>query len=320
MPSSTARSGLGAPGCALWPTAWCSSSWASSCTSPGSATMRSVSDQASDQPQLITTDEGRQRVTVAVRDVHITYRTAIDRRANTLRQRLLSMGKDDVAKPMGIREVKALRGVSFEVTQGTVMGIVGPNGAGKSTLMRALAGILPPTSGMIEVHGRVSTLLALGVGFNANLTGRENVMLGGLASGLSRAEVKERYEEIKAFADLKDGFIEMPMRTYSSGMYSRLAFAVAVHMEPDILLVDEALSAGDAKFRRRASAKVRELMGQARTIFLVSHALGSVVDLCNDAIFLQEGKIVARGEPQRIVDMYTESLDVKQDHLSMEEL
>jgi len=285
--------------------------------------MPSVSEQ-SGTPQVVTdsaaTVERRPtgRVTVSVRDVHLTYRTALDRRANTLRQRLMSFGKSDI-RP-NILEVKALRGVSFDVTQGTVVGIVGPNGAGKSTLMRALAGILPPTSGTIEVHGRVSTLLALGVGFNANLTGRENVLLGGLAAGLSRAEVKERYEEIKAFADLKDGFIEMPMRTYSSGMYSRLAFAVAVHMEPDILLVDEALSAGDAKFRKRASAKMRELMGQARTIFLVSHALGSVVDLCNDAIFMQEGRLVARGEPQRIVDMYTESLDVKQDHLSMEEL
>jgi ABC-type polysaccharide/polyol phosphate transport system ATPase subunit len=145
-------------------------------------------------------------------------------------------------------------------------------------------------------------------------------MLGGLAAGLSRSEVKERYAEIEAFADLKDGFIDMPMRTYSSGMYSRLAFAVAVHMEPDILLVDEALSAGDARFRRRASAKMRELMAEARTIFLVSHALGSIVDLCNDAIFLQEGRVVARGTPQDIVDAYTKSLDVKQDHLSMEEL
>jgi len=282
--------------------------------------MRSVSDQASDQPQLITTDEGRQRVTVAVRDVHITYRTAIDRRANTLRQRLLSMGKDDVAKPMGIREVKARRGVSFEGTQGTVMGIVGPNGAGKSTLMRALAGILPPTSGEIEVNGRVSTLLALGVGFNANLTGRENVMLGGLAAGLTRAQVRERYDEIAAFADLEDGFIEMPMRTYSSGMFGRLAFAVAVQMEPDILLVDEALSAGDARFKHKAFAKMQELMAQARTIFLVSHALGSVVDLCNDAIWLQKGQLLRRGEPKEIVGAYTDSLKVKRDAISMEDV
>ncbi len=261
-------------------------------------------------------DGAAPRTTVSVKDLHITYRTALDRKANTLRQRLLTFGRGQT----NIREVQALRGVSFDVTRGTVMGIVGANGAGKSTMMRALAGILPPTSGSIEVYGRVSTLLALGVGFNANLTGRENVMLGGLAAGLSRSEVKERYAEIEAFADLKDGFIDMPMRTYSSGMYSRLAFAVAVHMEPDILLVDEALSAGDARFRRRASAKMRELMAEARTIFLVSHALGSIVDLCNDAIFLQEGRVVARGTPQDIVDAYTKSLDVKQDHLSMEEL
>jgi ABC-type polysaccharide/polyol phosphate transport system ATPase subunit len=186
--------------------------------------------------------------------------------------------------------------------------------------MRALAGILPPTSGTIEVNGRVSTLLALGVGFNPNLTGRENVMLGGLAAGLSRAEVSRRYDEIEGFADLEDGFIDMPMRTYSSGMYGRLAFAVAVHMEPDILLVDEALSAGDARFKHRAFTKMQELMAQARTIFLVSHALGSVVDLCNDAIWLQKGQLIARGDPQEIVDAYTDSVKVKRDSISMEDL
>ncbi|HVN12122.1 MAG TPA: ABC transporter ATP-binding protein [Kineosporiaceae bacterium] len=259
----------------------------------------------------------RRRTTVSVRDVSITYRTAVDRKANTLRQRVLSVGRGAESR---IREVRALRNVSFEVTHGTVLGIVGPNGAGKSTLMRALAGILPPTSGEIEVSGRVSTLLALGVGFNANLTGRENVMLGGLAAGLTRAEVRERYDEIAAFADLEDGFMEMPMRTYSSGMFGRLAFAVAVHMEPDILLVDEALSAGDARFKHKAFAKMQELMAQARTIFLVSHALGSVVDLCNDAIWLQKGELVARGTPQEIVEGYTESLQVKRDAISMEDL
>ena len=255
--------------------------------------------------------------TVSVQDVSITYRTAVDRRANTLRHRVLRLGKD---AELGIREVQALRGVSFDVTQGTVLGIVGPNGAGKSTLMRALAGILPPTRGAIEVHGRVSTLLALGVGFNANLTGRENVMLGGLAAGLTRAQVRERYDEIAEFAALDEGFMDMPMRTYSSGMYGRLAFAVAVHMEPDILLVDEALSAGDARFKHKAFAKMQELMSQARTIFLVSHALGSIVELCNDAIWLQKGQLIARGTPQEIVDGYTESLKVKRDSISMEDI
>ena len=134
------------------------------------------------------------------------------------------------------------------------MGVIGANGAGKSTLMRTVAGILAPSQGRIEVTGRVSTLLALGVGFNASLTGRENVTLGGLAAGLSRAEIKQRYDEITDFAELGE-FMDMPMRTYSSGMYSRLAFAVAVHMDPDILIIDEALSAGDAHFKEKAPAE-----------------------------------------------------------------
>ncbi|MBA3906576.1 MAG: ABC transporter ATP-binding protein [Pseudonocardiales bacterium] len=290
--------------------------------------MPSVSEQpaVSDQPAERAEDrreypaepavQAASRTTVSVQDLSITYRTALDRKAQTMRQRVLALGQ---GRPSNIREVQALRGVSFDVTQGTVMGIVGPNGAGKSTLMRALAGILPPTSGVIEVNGRVSTLLALGVGFNSNLTGRENVLLGGLAAGLTRAEIRERYDEIADFAALEDGFIDMPMRTYSSGMYGRLAFAVAVHMEPDILLVDEALSAGDARFKHKAFAKMGELMAQARTIFLVSHALGSVIDLCNDAIWLQKGQLIARGKPQEIVDAYSDSLNVKQDAISMED-
>ena len=286
--------------------------------------MPSVSEQSGAAPEVVVPDGAgarRQtgRTTVSVQDVHLTYRTALDRRANTLRQRLMSMGRPNAQS--NILEVKALRGVSFDVRQGTVMGIVGPNGAGKSTLMRALAGILPPTKGTIEVHGRVSTLLALGVGFNGNLTGRENVMLGGLAAGLTRDQVRERYEEIAAFADLpvKDA-MDMPMRTYSSGMYGRLAFSVAVHMEPDILLVDEALSAGDARFKHKAFTKMQELMGQARTIFLVSHALGSVRDLCNDAIWLHEGRLLQRGAPGEIVDRYTKFLKVGQDAITLEDV
>ena len=164
--------------------------------------------------------------------------------------------------------------MSFEVPHGKVLGVVGANGAGKSTLMRTVAGILPPNSGRVEVHGRVSTLLALGVGFNRKLTGRENVVLGGLAAGLTRAQLREKYDEIVAFAELED-FMDMPMRTYSSGMYGRLAFAVAVTMEPDILIIDEALSVGDARFRRKSFNRMRELCGEDRTILLVTHALGS---------------------------------------------
>jgi teichoic acid transport system ATP-binding protein len=255
--------------------------------------------------------------TVSVRDVSITYRTVLDR-SNTIRHRMLRLGRGGGQEH--VRVVNALQNVSFDVKQGTVMGIVGANGAGKSTLMRALAGILPPTSGTIEVHGRVSTLLALGVGFNGNLTGRENVLLGGLAAGLTRAEVAERYEEIADFAALQEGFMDMPMRTYSSGMYGRLAFAVAVHMEPDILLVDEALSAGDARFKHKAFAKMQELMAQARTIFLVTHALGTVNDLCNDAIWMHQGRLIKRGEPEEIVERYTTFLKVGQDAITLEDM
>ena len=179
------------------------------------------------------------------------------------------------------------------------MGIIGANGAGKSTLMRAIAGILPPTQGRIEVRSRVSALLALGVGFNAALSGRENVVLGGLATGLSRKEI-ERYEEIAEFAELGD-FMDMPMRTYSSGMYSRLAFSVSVHMNPDILLIDEALSAGDASFKTKAAAKMNDLVRNSRTMFLVSHAMSSVKDLCDDSIWLHKGKLMMRGEPDEVI-------------------
>ena len=147
--------------------------------------------------------------------------------------------------------------------------MVGANGAGKSTLVRTIAGILPPSEGRVEIHGRVSTLLALGVGFNKELSGRDNIVLGGLAAGLKRGQLAEKYDDIVEFAGLED-FMDMPMRTYSSGMYGRLAFAVAVMIEPDILLIDEALSVGDAKFRRKCARKMRELCSEDRTVVLVS--------------------------------------------------
>jgi ABC-type polysaccharide/polyol phosphate transport system ATPase subunit len=251
---------------------------------------------------------------VSVQDVSITYRTTFERRP-TLKDALLRFGRGQRA----VREVHAVRNVSFDVAQGTVLGIVGSNGAGKSTLVRAVAGILPPTSGRIEVRGKVSTLLALGVGFNGNMSGQENVMLGGLAAGYTREEIHARYDEIAAFADLGD-FIEMPMRTYSSGMYSRLAFAVAVHMDPDILLVDEALSAGDAKFKERAAAKMKELVGQSRTMFLVSHALSSIQELCNDAVWLNQGELMMRGAPADVVKEYTKFVKVERNALTLEDV
>jgi ABC-type polysaccharide/polyol phosphate transport system ATPase subunit len=218
-----------------------------------------------------------------------------------------------------VREIQALKKVSFEVPEGQVLGVVGANGAGKSTLMRTVAGILPPNSGRVEVHGRVSTLLALGVGFNRKMTGRQNVVLGGLAAGLTREQLAEKYDEIVRFAELGE-FMDMPMRTYSSGMYGRLAFSVAVNMDPDILLIDEALSVGDARFRRKSANKMRELCGQAHTIVLVSHALGSVRELCDQAIWMDRGVMRMWDEPEAVVDAYTEFLEVGQDAVTLEDV
>ncbi len=239
--------------------------------------------------------------------VSVTYRTSLDR-APTLKGTITRLGRREKV----VREIEAVKNVSFEVPEGQVLGVVGANGAGKSTLMRAVAGILPPTSGRVEVHGRVSTLLALGVGFNRELTGRQNVVLGGLASGLSRAELAAKYEEIVAFAELEE-FMDMPMRTYSSGMQSRLAFAVAVTMAPDILLIDEALSVGDARFRKKSFRKMRQLCRQARTIVLVSHSMASIRELCDEAIWMHQGRLRMWDEPDAVIGAYTQFLDVNED-------
>ncbi|MFZ0159228.1 MAG: ABC transporter ATP-binding protein [Kineosporiaceae bacterium] len=260
------------------------------------------------------TEPGSARdVAIRVQDVHVTYRTSLQK-VPTLKSAIVRLGRRERV----IREVKALQGVTFDVPNGKVMGVIGANGAGKSTLMRTVAGILAPSAGRIEVTGRVSTLLALGVGFNSALSGRENVTLGGLAAGLSRAEIREKYDEISAFAELED-FMDMPMRTYSSGMYSRLAFAVAVHMDPDILIIDEALSAGDAHFKMKAQAKMDELVSRARTMLVVSHALGTIKELCTEAIWLHKGKLIRRGDPQAIIDAYTEFLQVGEGALVLED-
>ena len=251
---------------------------------------------------------------VRVENVSVTYRVSLERQP-TLRNTVTRLGRRERI----VREVEALKAVSFEVPEGQVLGVVGANGAGKSTLMRTVAGILPPNEGRVEVRGRVSTLLALGVGFNRRLTGRQNVVLGGLAAGLTRSLLQERYDEIVAFAELED-FMDMPMRTYSSGMYGRLAFAVAVNMDPDILIIDEALSVGDARFRKKSFQKMRELCNEDRTILLVSHALGSITELCDAAIWMHKGELLKEGDPQEVVDAYTTFLDVGEDAFTMEDV
>ncbi|OIV36880.1 ABC transporter ATP-binding protein [Mangrovactinospora gilvigrisea] len=265
------------------------------------------------------------RWSVRVRGLHVTYRTPVDPRANTLRHRAMRMARASAlrrgatAKDRGFREVLAVRGVDLDVEHGTVLGIIGANGAGKSTLMRAVAGILPPSQGRIEVNGRISTLLALGVGFNGNLSGRENVVLGGLAAGMTRRQIAERYEQIAAWADLGE-FIDMPMKTYSSGMYGRLAFAVSTHMDPEVLLIDEALSAGDAKFKRKSYDKIGELVAQARTILLVSHAMGTLRELCSEVLWMHRGRAVALGDPEEVTAEYLRFQEVGEEPVVMEDV
>ncbi|WP_216853750.1 ABC transporter ATP-binding protein [Phytoactinopolyspora halotolerans] len=251
---------------------------------------------------------------VRVENLSVMYRTTFEK-VPTFKSALRRVGRGK----REVHEVKALTDVSFEVDHGTSIGIIGSNGAGKSSLMRAIAGILPPSEGRIEVHGRVSTLLALGVGFNRKLSGRENVILGGLAAGMTHAELNERYDEIAEFAELGE-FIDMPMRTYSSGMYSRLAFSVAVHLNPDILLIDEALSTGDAKFKQKAARKMREVADNAGTMFLVSHSMRSIKRLCSQCLWLHKGQVMMQGEPEEVIAAYSKFLEVGEDAFTLDDM
>jgi len=239
-----------------------------------------------------------EKLAVSVQDVNLIYTTSIDKRP-TLKTRLKSLGRGT----KHTRTVHALRDVSLDVHYGSVLGVVGANGAGKSSLMRAMSGIIPPTSGRIEVYGSVSTLLALGVGFNPNMTGRANVYLGGLAAGMTRDEIDEHFAAIADFSELGEA-IDAPMRTYSSGMYARLAFSVAATVTPDILIVDEALSTGDAKFKEKSLNRIKELRSENRALILVSHALATIEDVCNEAIWLEKGVIMKRGTPREVIEAY----------------
>ena len=205
------------------------------------------------------------------------------------------------------RTHKALDDISFEVPRGSTFGIIGRNGAGKSTLLQLICDKLTPTSGTIEVKGRISALLELGAGFNRQFTGRENVFLQGALMGIPRQEMEKRFDEIVEFADIGK-FIDQPAKTYSSGMYVRLGFAVAINVEPDILIVDEALAVGDDKFKRKCYAKIEEFRNNGKTILLVTHSTGNINQLCDQAILIDGGKIVEIGIPKDITHLYYKML------------
>src|SRR6188508_3838652 len=197
----------------------------------------------------------------------------------------------------------ALRGVSFSVPKGCTYGVVGRNGSGKSTLLKCVAGITRPNEGSITVDGRISALIELGAGFHPEISGRENVFINGIMLGLSRREVQQRFDEIVEFAELTD-FIDAPVKTYSSGMYMRLGFAVAIHVDPEVLLVDEVLAVGDEGFTHKCLDKFAEFKRRGKTILLVTHSLGMVERFCDEALWLDAGRVKGSGDPKRIVGAY----------------
>ena len=197
----------------------------------------------------------------------------------------------------------ALEGVSFEVPRGSTFGVVGENGSGKSTLLKLVAGITKPTRGSLAVDGRVSALIELGAGFHPEISGRENVSINGIMLGLTRKEVERRFDDIVAFAELEE-FIDAPVKTYSSGMYMRLGFAVAIHVDPDVLLIDEVLAVGDEAFTRKCLDKIAEFHRRGKTILFVTHSLGLVEKMCDDVLWLRHGRTAGRGDPKRVVDAY----------------
>ncbi|MBI5971170.1 MAG: ABC transporter ATP-binding protein, partial [Deltaproteobacteria bacterium] len=202
------------------------------------------------------------------------------------------------------KEFWALQDVSFEVKKGESIGIIGRNGSGKSTLLQVLCGVLQPTSGTVAVRGRVSALLELGAGFSPEFTGRDNVYMNGALMGISREEMDERFHNIAEFADIGD-FIEQPVKTYSSGMYVRLAFACAVNVEPDILIVDEALAVGDAYFQAKCYEKIRGFQSNGGTVVFVTHDLSTVTHICTKAVLFDNGKVVQNGKPRDVVNLYS---------------
>jgi teichoic acid transport system ATP-binding protein len=243
---------------------------------------------------------------IAIKAEHVTvrFRPYVERKP-TLRKTVANLRSRER------EEVTALDDVSFLVEKGEAFGVVGRNGAGKSTLLRVIAGTLRPDEGRVVTTGRTSTLLQLGVGFNFELSGSRNIYLGGLAAGLRRSQIVEIFEDIVAYAELEEA-IDRPIKTYSSGMLSRLAFSIGMHLEPDILLLDEILSVGDEAFRVKSDQAIQDLLDRAGTIVFVSHNLSKVAEFCDQAIWLERGVVMERGPAEQVVENYRSAVAGKQ--------
>jgi ABC-type polysaccharide/polyol phosphate transport system ATPase subunit len=248
---------------------------------------------------------------IEVRDVHKAYRRYGRRKSfGTLKSALLSGG---LGRDIRGATLEALRGVSFDVSSGTTFGIVGRNGSGKSSMLKLIAGIGKPSSGAIVVNGRVSALIELGAGFHPEISGRDNVYINGMMLGLSKRQVADRFDDIVAFAELQD-FIDAPVKTYSSGMYMRLGFSVAINVDPEVLLVDEVLAVGDESFTHKCLDKFAEFKRRGKTVLIVTHTLDLITRFCDEALWLDQGSVRAIGDPKRVVDAYLLDVAAQEDH------
>jgi lipopolysaccharide transport system ATP-binding protein len=249
---------------------------------------------------------------IVIKVEHVSKRYEIGEKSNfvTLRDQLMELPQRLFKGPKRTKEFLALRDVSFEVKRGEVVGIIGRNGAGKSTLLKILARITEPTSGRITMHGRVASMLEVGTGFNPELTGRENIYLNGAIIGMKKKEIESKFNDIVQFSGV-DKFLDTPVKHYSSGMYVRLAFAVAAHLDADILLVDEVLAVGDAEFQKKCFNKMRTLAHGGRTVIFISHDLGAINNLCSQVILMDKGEVKDIGSSTSIIEKYYDSTTTK---------
>ncbi len=242
---------------------------------------------------------------ISVNDVYLSYRSIA-----TLKKRSKGEARERKKKlPGRIEHFEALHGVSFEVAKGEIVGLIGRNGSGKSTMLRLLAGIFEADRGSVDLHGHTVSLLALGVGFNKQLSGRDNIYLSGLLMGFSKKEIDGQLEEIIAFSELGK-FIEKPVSTYSSGMQSKLGFAITAILKADIILVDEVLSVGDSHFKKKSFRKMKELISDKdRTVIIVSHSTSTIRDICEKVVWLHDGDIKMIGPTDDVIDLYEEFME-----------
>ncbi len=253
-------------------------------------------------------------IVIDVKNISKKYTIATDYQPDTLREKIVELAKYPLKVLKGehqkpkTKEYWALKDVSFQVKRGEVLGIIGKNGAGKSTLLKILSRTTEPTSGTIQMKGKVASLLEVGTGFNPELTGRENIYLNGAIIGMSKKEINSKFNEIVEFAGIGE-FLDTPVKRYSSGMYVRLAFAVAAHLDSDILILDEVLAVGDAEFHKKSYKKVKDLVYSGKTIVIVSHQMSAVRELASSVIVIEKGKLINNGETNLVIHKYLNTKD-----------